>query len=44
VTSRTRVKLKYHWNGDRVDRYFDYLRDAWVDLLSEFQQRRAPLA
>jgi len=24
--------LKYHWNGDRVDRYFDYLRDAWVDL------------
>ncbi len=31
--------LKYHWNGDRVDRYFDYLRDAWVDLLSEFQQQ-----
>ena len=24
--------LKYRWNGDRVDRYFDYLRDAWVDL------------
>ena len=24
--------LKYHWNGDRVDRYFDYQLDAWVDL------------
>jgi len=24
--------LKYRWNGDRVDRYFDYLLDAWVDL------------
>ena len=24
--------LKYRWNGDRVDRYFDYLRDTWVDL------------
>jgi hypothetical protein len=24
--------LKYRWNGNRVDRYFDYLRDAWVDL------------
>jgi hypothetical protein len=24
--------LKYRWNGDRVDRYFDYLIDAWVDL------------
>jgi hypothetical protein len=22
--------LKYRWNGDRVDRYFDYLRDTWV--------------
>jgi hypothetical protein len=21
--------LKYRWNGDRVDRYFDYLRDTW---------------
>jgi RES domain len=24
--------LKYRWNGNRVDRYFDYLRDAWIDL------------
>jgi hypothetical protein len=24
--------LKYRWNGDRVDRYFDYLLDAWVEL------------
>jgi RES domain len=24
--------LKYRWNGERVDRYFDYLRDEWVDL------------
>ena len=24
--------LRYHWNGDRVDRYFDYLLDVWVDL------------
>jgi hypothetical protein len=24
--------LKYHWNGERVDRYFDYRRDTWVDL------------
>jgi hypothetical protein len=24
--------LKYRWNGDRVDRYFDYLRDAWIDI------------
>ncbi len=24
--------LKYRWNGERVDRYFDYLRDVWVDL------------
>lgn len=22
--------LKYRWNGDRVDRYFDYMRDAWI--------------
>jgi len=29
---RQERRLKYHWNGDRVDRYFDYLRDAWVDL------------
>ncbi len=24
--------LKYRWNGERVDRYFDYRRDAWVAL------------
>jgi len=22
--------LQYHWNGDRVDRYFDYSRDQWI--------------
>jgi len=22
--------LKYRWNGDRVDRYFDYQQDLWV--------------
>ncbi|MEA2777780.1 MAG: hypothetical protein QOF90_3186 [Acetobacteraceae bacterium] len=24
--------LKYRWNGDRVDRYFDYQSDSWVVL------------
>lgn len=24
--------LKYRWNGERVDRYFDYKQDAWVVL------------
>lgn len=24
--------LKYKWNGVRVDRYFDYQRDSWIDL------------
>ncbi|WP_428490208.1 RES family NAD+ phosphorylase [Rhodopila sp.] len=24
--------LKYHWNGDRIARYFDYSRDTWIDL------------
>jgi hypothetical protein len=24
--------LKYCWNGARVDRYFDYQRDAWIGL------------
>jgi hypothetical protein len=24
--------LTYRWNGDRVDRYFDYLRDEWIAL------------
>ena len=24
--------LKYRWNGDRVDRYFDYQQDLWIEL------------
>jgi hypothetical protein len=24
--------LQYRWNGERVDRYFDYTCDAWIDL------------
>jgi hypothetical protein len=24
--------LKYRWNGERVDRYFDYREDVWIDL------------
>ena len=24
--------LKYHWNGARIDRYFDYVRDEWIGL------------
>ncbi len=24
--------LTYRWNGDRVDRTFDYLRDEWIAL------------
>jgi hypothetical protein len=24
--------LKYRWNGSRVDRYFDYLREAWIEV------------
>ena len=24
--------LKYRWNGERVDRYFDYTRDEWIGL------------
>lgn len=24
--------LKYRWNGDRVDRYFDYQQDLWIIL------------
>ena len=24
--------LKYRWNGERVDRYFDYARDEWILL------------
>jgi hypothetical protein len=24
--------LKYRWNGARVDRYFDFAREAWIEL------------
>ncbi len=24
--------LKYRWNGARVDRYFEYQRDLWIDV------------
>lgn len=24
--------LKYHWNGERVDRYFDYSLEVWIAL------------
>lgn len=24
--------LQYRWNGERVDRYFDYARGIWIDL------------
>jgi hypothetical protein len=24
--------LKYRWNGERADRYFDYSSDTWIDL------------
>jgi hypothetical protein len=24
--------INYHWNGERVDRYFDYARDEWIGL------------
>ena len=24
--------LKYRWNGERVDRYFDYKLDAWIEV------------
>jgi hypothetical protein len=30
--SRQERHLKYRWNGSRVDRYFDYLRDLWIEL------------
>jgi hypothetical protein len=29
--------LKYHWNGERVGRYFDYLQDTWIDRCSKPQ-------
>jgi hypothetical protein len=25
-------RLKYRWNGERVDRYFDYRQDIWIEL------------
>jgi len=24
--------LRYHWDGERVDKYFDYQKDEWIDL------------
>ncbi|HEX6141152.1 MAG TPA: RES family NAD+ phosphorylase [Geminicoccaceae bacterium] len=24
--------LRYHWNGERIDRYFDYAEDRWIGL------------
>jgi hypothetical protein len=27
-------RLQYHWDGTRVDRYFDYKKDAWIALAS----------
>ncbi len=24
--------LRYRWNGSRVDRYFDYLREVWIQV------------
>jgi hypothetical protein len=24
--------LQYHWDGRRIDRYFDYQADRWTDL------------
>lgn len=24
--------LKYRWNGERADRYFDYVSETWIDL------------
>jgi len=24
--------LEYHWNGSRIDRYFDYEMNLWVDM------------
>jgi hypothetical protein len=31
--------LKYRWDGTRVDRYFDYQVDAWIDLYPPRQRR-----
>jgi hypothetical protein len=24
--------LQYEWDGEKVVRYFDYKRDAWIDV------------
>ena len=24
--------IRYHWDGARVDKYFDYSKDAWIEL------------
>jgi hypothetical protein len=29
---REERRLRYRWNGQRVDRYFDYGRDRWVEI------------
>jgi hypothetical protein len=29
---RQERRLKNHWNGNRVARYFDYLQDAWINI------------
>jgi hypothetical protein len=29
---RLERQLKYWWNGERVDRDFEYGRDEWIDL------------
>nr|WP_294510272.1 RES family NAD+ phosphorylase [uncultured Rhodopila sp.] len=34
--------LKYRWNGEQVDRYFDYQRDIWVALTPMPPVRPAP--
>lgn len=33
--------LRYHWNGERVDKYFDYGDDAWVAWPIDDQAERA---
>jgi hypothetical protein len=34
VLPRQERHLKYRWNGERVDRYFDYQRDVWIEIAS----------
>jgi hypothetical protein len=26
--------LKYHWDGERVSKYFDYAQDLWIDIVT----------